>query len=142
VLGLVTGEAAALVAGGIAAYPVTDLVELADRSHRYEAHYTDTLVAPRVREQVLRDRSPLARAARVRRPLLLTHGTDDPVVPFEGTVAFADRARSAGADIELVLFDGEGHGYSDPANQEREYELMAAFLDRVVPAAPASEEHR
>jgi dipeptidyl aminopeptidase/acylaminoacyl peptidase len=71
----------------------------------------------------------------VARPLLLTHGTEDPVVPFEGTVAFAEAARAAGADVELVLFEGEGHGYADPVNQQREYDVMTAFLDRVV--APA-----
>jgi len=135
VLGMVTADApAGLLAGGVATYPVTDLVELADRSHRYEAHYTDSLIAPRAQEDVLRARSLSARAGLVRRPLLLTHGTQDPVVPFEGTVAFADAARSAGADVELMLFDGEGHGYTDPANQQREYELMAAFLARVVGA--------
>ncbi len=35
-----------LVAGGIASYPVSDLADLAVRSHRLEAHYTDTLVGP------------------------------------------------------------------------------------------------
>ncbi len=78
----------------------------------------------------------------VARPLLLTHGTEDPVVPFEGTVAFADAARAAGADVELVLFEGEGHGYADPANQQREYDLMAAFLDRVVAADQGSHRRR
>lgn len=133
VLGLVTGAHAKLVAGGIAAYPVTDLVELAERSHRYEAHYTDTLVAPRAPgDPVLRQRSLTAHAGRVARPLLMLHGTEDPVVPFEGTVEFAGAARSAGADVELHLFDGEGHGFTDPANQRREDEVMAAFLARVT----------
>lgn len=134
VLGVVTGAEAALVAGGVAAYPVTDLVELADRSHRYEAHYTDTLVAPRAPgDAVLHGRSPSRRAAELRRPLLLHHGTEDPVVPFEGTVAFADAARRAGADVELELFEGEGHGFSDPDAQRREDASIRAFLDRVVP---------
>lgn len=132
VLGLLTSEHAELLAGGVAAYPVTDLIELADRSHRFEAHYTDTLVAPRAQEDVLRERSMSGRADRVRRPLLLLHGTDDPVVPVEGTIVFADAARRAGADVELHVFDGEGHGFSDPTNQLREYELITDFLGRVV----------
>lgn len=133
VLGFVTGDASSLVAGGVAAYPVSDLVELAERSHRYEAHYTDTLVAPRAPgDPVLRERSPLRRARHLRRPLLLHHGTEDPVVPFEGTVAFAEAARAAGGDVELELFDGEGHGFSDPDAQRREDASIRAFLDRVV----------
>lgn len=135
VLGMVTGPAAELVAAGVAAYPVTDLVELAERSHRYEAHYTDTLVAPRTPgDPVLHQRSPVRWAGRLARPLLLYHGLEDPVVPFEGTVAFADLARRAGGDVELELFDGEGHGFSDPDAQRREDVLISAFLDRVVPS--------
>ncbi len=35
-----------LVAGGVATYPVSDLQALTEVTHRFEAHYTDTLVAP------------------------------------------------------------------------------------------------
>jgi len=133
VLGLLTRHAD-LVAGGVASYPVTDLIELGKRSHRFEAHYTDTLVAPAAEQEVLRRRSPLADANLVRGPLLLLHGTDDPVVPASSTVEFAEAVRAAGGDVELELFDGEGHGFRDPANQLREYELVAAFLARVCGA--------
>ena len=134
VLGLVTGPASALVAGGVASYPVTDLVELADRSHRYEAHYTDTLVAPRAPgDPVLHERSPIRRAAQLACPLLLLHGMDDPVVPYEGTVAFAAAVRAAGGDVTMELFDGEGHGFSEPDSVRREDAVIRAFLDRVVP---------
>ncbi|MFV0309176.1 MAG: S9 family peptidase [Desertimonas sp.] len=137
VLGLLTGDGAGLVAAGVAAYPVTDLVELAERSHRYEAHYTDTLVAPRrLGDAVLHQRSPRRRAADLRRPLLLHHGTADPVVPCEGTIAFAAAARAAGGDVELELFEGEGHGFRDPDAQRREDASIRAFLDRVVAAEP------
>lgn len=131
VIGLLI-EHPALVAGGMASSPVTDLVDLADRSHRFEAHYTDTLVAPRSDVQALRARSPLSRAASVARPLLLMHGTDDPVVPIESTVEFAGAVRRAGGDVELHVFDGEGHGFRQHDNKRREYELMTAFADRVV----------
>lgn len=143
VLGLLMGDTAELVAAGVAAYPVTDLVELADRSHRFEAHYTDTLVAPRAPgDPVLRERSPLRRAAELRRPLLLHHGTEDVVVPVEGTIAFAAAARAAGADVELELFEGEGHGFADPDAQRREDASLQAFLDRVVPSTGAGRGHR
>ena len=136
VLGLITGPAAALVAGGVASFPVTDLVELADRSHRYEAHYTDTLVAPRAPgDQVLRQRSPIHRAADLACPLLLLHGMEDPVVPYEGTVAFATVVRAAGGDVTLELFDGEGHGFAEPDTVRREDAAIRAFLDRAVPSS-------
>jgi alpha-beta hydrolase superfamily lysophospholipase len=74
-----------LVAGGIASYPVSDLAALADAPHRFEAHYTDTLVGPSRRSgtgERMRALSPIHRAERITGPLLLFHGTDDPVVPI------------------------------------------------------------
>ncbi len=131
VLGLLAGHPE-LVAGGVASYPVTDLVQLGPNSHRFEAHYTDSLVAPASARPLLQERSPLARAHLIRRPLLLLHGTADPVVPASSTVEFAERVRAAGGDVELHLFDDEGHGFRQPANQLREYELVGAFLARVA----------
>ena len=66
-------------------------------------------------------------------PLLVLHGTADPVVPVEGTVAFVEAMQATGADVELHLFEGEGHGFRHPENQLAEYRLIEEFLSRVVP---------
>jgi len=120
------------VAGAVAAYPVTDLAELAAHSHRFEAHYTITLVGPLEQTERYAARSPLTYVDRIDAPLLLLHGTDDPVVPVEGTIELASRLRSAGRDVELHLFDGEGHGFRQPANKLEELRVIGAFLHRVV----------
>jgi dipeptidyl aminopeptidase/acylaminoacyl peptidase len=124
-----------LVAGGVASYPVSDLAALADATHRFEAHYTDTLVG-RPGEPGTNDRfeslSPVNRADRIGSPLLVFHGTDDPVVPVAHSVALLDRVRSGGGDVELVLYEGEGHGFRDPVNQRDEYERTERFLRRFL----------
>jgi dipeptidyl aminopeptidase/acylaminoacyl peptidase len=127
VLGLHRG----LACGGVVLYPVTDLAALAEFSHRFEAHYTDTLVGPPGDERY-RSHSPLAYADRIDVPLLVMHGDADPVVPIESTLAFVDRMRAAGGDVELVVMTGEGHGFRDPANRRADYDLTAAFLRRVA----------
>ncbi len=66
-------------------------------------------------------------------PLLVMHGTDDPAVPVEGTIAFVDALRAAGGDVELHLFEGEGHGFRQPANQLAEYRLITSFLTGTSP---------
>ena len=128
----VLGRHDGLAAGGVVLYPVTDLVVLAEESHRFEAHYTIGLVGPLIDHRLYRERSPLSYADAIRVPLLVMHGDADPVVPFESTVAFADRIRTAGGDVELHLFEGEGHGFRTPANRRADYELTAAFLQRVL----------
>jgi dipeptidyl aminopeptidase/acylaminoacyl peptidase len=59
------------------------------------------------------------------------HGDADPVVPLGSTLAFVEALRTAGGDVELHVFEGEGHGFRDPANRRADYELTAAFLRRV-----------
>ncbi|HYN33125.1 MAG TPA: prolyl oligopeptidase family serine peptidase [Ilumatobacteraceae bacterium] len=122
-----------LVAGGVASYPVSDLVGLADATHRFEAHYNDTLVGMRG-EPGLNDRyrslSPINRAGRIVSPLLVFHGTADAVVPIAHSVTLADRISSSGGDVELVVYDGEGHGFGDPTNQRDEYARTERFLRR------------
>jgi dipeptidyl aminopeptidase/acylaminoacyl peptidase len=122
-----------LVAGAVASYPVSDLAGLADATHRFEAHYTDTLVGmpgePGLQDR-FRSLSPINRADRIRAPLLAFHGADDPVVPLAHSVTLADRIRSGGGDVELVVYEGEGHGIRDPANQRDEYARTEQFLRR------------
>jgi dipeptidyl aminopeptidase/acylaminoacyl peptidase len=126
-----------LVAGGIASYPVSDLKALTEATHRFEAHYTDTLVAPLdgsvESEERFRELSPVSRAEHISPPLLVMHGTDDPVVPFDQSVALVARIREAGGDAELVTYHGEGHGFRDPENVADEYDRTERFLDRLVP---------
>ncbi|HEY7626829.1 MAG TPA: prolyl oligopeptidase family serine peptidase [Ilumatobacteraceae bacterium] len=118
-----------LLAAVIAAYPVTDLIDLGERSHRFERHYTHSLVGPLPdAEGAHTARSPLHLTDRLHVPILLMHGDADPVVPVEQSVAFAERCRDAGVDVELVIYAGEGHGFRQPDNQLDEYRRMEAFL--------------
>jgi dipeptidyl aminopeptidase/acylaminoacyl peptidase len=118
-----------LVAAGIVLYPVADLLDLARTTHRYEAHYTDTLVGPLPGADALyRERSPISAPGRIVDPLLVLHGSEDVVVPAAQSVALAERI----ALVEHHVYEGEGHGWSRPATTEDELERIAAFLLRVL----------
>jgi len=124
-----------LVAGAVASYPVSDLADLAAATHRFEAHYTDTLVgAPGdpATERRMTELSPLHRAERIAGPLLLFHGSDDPVVPITQSDLLVERIRRNGGDVDYVVYDGEGHGFRDPLNQRDEYDRIERFLDSIA----------
>ena len=129
-----------LVAAAVVAYPVADLADLAERSHRFERHYTRTLVGdpppPPAVDTRARDRSPTWWADRIRTPLLVLHGEDDPVVPVGQSRVLVERIRAAGGDVDLVVYPGEGHGFRRREHQLDEYTRIAAFLERHV--APGS----
>lgn len=125
-----------LVAAGVASYPVSDLRALTEATHRFEAHYTDTLVAPNDgspdADAAFARLSPIGRADKITAPLLIFHGTDDPVVPITQSEALVERITEAGGDVEFVAYDGEGHGFRDPDHVADEHARTEAFLDRVT----------
>ena len=125
-----------LVAGGVASYPVSDLKSMTEATHRFEAHYTDTLVAPNdgsaESDAAFERLSPIHRADQINSPLLVFHGTDDAVVPIGQSEALVERIDGTGGDVEFVVFEGEGHGFRRTEHIDAEYERTEAFLDRVI----------
>ena len=73
-------------------------------------------------------------AAEISAPLLILRGDSDPVVPLSSTLDLAERMRSAGGEVELVVYEGEGHGFRDPEHQRDEYRRIGEFLAGVVGA--------
>ncbi len=131
VLGLHDGLAAA----GVALYPVTDLADVAARSHRFEAHYTLSLVGPLDDVGLYRERSPLTFAEHIAVPLLVLHGDADPVVPIEQSLRLVERIRSSDdpthrGTVEFHVMEGEGHGFRAVDNKLAEYRLIGDFLSR------------
>lgn len=122
-------------AAAVVLYPVTDLVDMAERSHRFERHYTDGLVGPLPAAiDRYRRRSPVVHADRLAAtPLLVLHGDLDPVVPLDQSRVLAQRVNAGGGSVELHVYEGEGHGFRQPANQLDEYRRIGAFLARHVP---------
>ena len=121
-----------LAAGGVTLYPVADLAALAAATHRFEAHYTLSLVGPPEHVDVYTSRSPVAHADRISSPLLILHGDQDPVVPLSSSSELAARIREAGGDVELIVLEGEGHGFRDAANQHLEYAVVERFVTELI----------
>jgi dipeptidyl aminopeptidase/acylaminoacyl peptidase len=61
------------------------------------------------------------------------HGADDPVVPVHQSRVLAERIRTAGGDVELHIYPGEGHGFRKREHQLDEYHRTGSFLRRHVP---------
>jgi len=120
-------------AAGVALSAVCDLFDLAERGHRFERHYPVTLVGglPAAAGRY-RARSPVHLAEAVRAPVLLLHGSADEVVPVEQAEAMAGRLRDLGREVELHVYDGEGHGWGRPDVVVDELDRVHAFLRRWV----------
>ena len=73
--------------------------------------------------------SPMRKIGRVRTPLFIAHGGDDPrVPPAESELVYA-ALRGRGHDCVLMRIDHEGHGFVRPENRRRIYEAMVRFIE-------------
>jgi dipeptidyl aminopeptidase/acylaminoacyl peptidase len=75
-------------------------------------------------------RSPLSRAANIRKPLLIAQGANDPWVKQAESEQIVAALREAGIDYEYMLFPDEGHGFAKPENRLRFYAVAERFLAR------------
>lgn len=118
-------------AAGISRYGVADLTALLD-THKFESRYLDSLVGLWPGDRKLYEtRSPINNLEQLRYPILLLQGTDDPVVPLEQSTALAEAALARGIDVELVVFDGESHGFRRADTREQALRAEYEFLIRV-----------
>ncbi len=77
--------------------------------------------------------SPIAHVEALKTSVLLLHGEDDEIVPFEQSLQFAEQAWAAGIDVKLVELEGVGHrNYSDDVNTEILI-YINRFLQRCMP---------
>ncbi len=74
--------------------------------------------------------SPIHRVERIRVPLLVQAGDNDPRVPLHESQQVVERIQNAGGPVEFVHYADEGHIFSKLANRIDSFTQMAAFLDR------------
>ncbi len=80
----------------------------------------------------LREISPIAKIDRIKTPLFVIHGKNDPRVPYTEAEQVVKALRERGAVVEYKLFDDEGHGISKLKNRLELYPLVADFLDKYM----------
>jgi dipeptidyl aminopeptidase/acylaminoacyl peptidase len=120
-------------AAGIDLFGISSIVTL--------ARTTDPLLLPYLeremgslatREALMRERSPLFAATRIRAPLLILQGDNDPRVPLGESRQIAEAVRRNHGIVEVVIYPGEGHGFRKLEDQLDSLRRAAAFLDRYV----------
>ena len=120
------------IGGVVVSFPVVDLDAMFDGDDPFESHDMPRLIGPRSDPSVAR-RSPHLNAAELTGvPILVFHGDRDTSVPLFHSEQLVDAVEAAGGDIELVVMEGEGHGFRDPANIGLEYARTEVFLGAVI----------
>jgi len=83
---------------------------------------------PATEEEFLRSRSPLFYVDRIKIPLLIAQGANDPRVKQSESEQIVAALREKGIDHEYLLFEDEGHGFARPENRLKFYAAAERFL--------------
>jgi dipeptidyl aminopeptidase/acylaminoacyl peptidase len=85
---------------------------------------------PETEADFLMERSPITYVENVRAPLLVIQGANDPRVVKGESDQMVERLRELGREVDYVVFDDEGHGFTKRRNQQRAYRLAADWFER------------
>jgi dipeptidyl aminopeptidase/acylaminoacyl peptidase len=72
--------------------------------------------------------SPANHADKIRAPLLIVQGKNDPRVPFTEAERMRDAVKARGGAVWYVLAKDEGHGFVKKANADYQFAATAMFL--------------
>ncbi|MBI5516247.1 MAG: S9 family peptidase [Deltaproteobacteria bacterium] len=82
--------------------------------------------------EVLDRISPIHRVDRIRAPLFVIHGANDPRVPVTEAEQIVEALRARHQRVEYVRFENEGHGIFRRENRIRAYGELVRFFDEVL----------
>lgn len=80
--------------------------------------------------EFLRSVSPIYKVDRIKAPLLVFQGKNDPRVPYTESEQIVKALRDRNAPVEYTLFEDEGHGFVKLNNRLIVYPKIVDFLER------------
>ena len=108
---------------------LTSLEEAEPNWRRWNKLWIGDQVADR---DTLWDRSPLAHADNIRCPVLVMAGANDPRVRKRESDQIVEQLRARDQDVEYLVFGGEGHGVTSPANMAAATAKIREFLQHYL----------
>ena len=95
-------------------------------------------------QEFLESRSPLFKADKITKPLLIGQGANDPRVKQAESDQIVAAMRKNGKPVEYLLFKDEGHGFTRPENRLKFFAATEQFLAKYLGGrsqAPLPEEN-
>ncbi len=113
---------------GVSLYGIADLESLLKETHKFEKHYTDSLIGPYPEKKSLYyERSPIHFTEKIQSPILLMQGQEDKVVlPIQSEKMF-QALKKRSIPCAYLLFEGEGHGFRKSDTIEKAVEAQLYF---------------
>lgn len=85
---------------------------------------------PEKDKELLREISPVFHADKIKSPLLIAQGANDPRVKKAESDQMVEAMKKRGIDVPYIVKDNEGHGFHNEENRFEFYRAMEQFLGR------------
>jgi dipeptidyl aminopeptidase/acylaminoacyl peptidase len=123
------------IAAGVDVVGISHFVTFLEATESYRrdlrrAEYGDER-DPQVRA-FLESIAPLNNAAKIRAPLFVAQGANDPRVPVSESEQIVKAVRATGRDVWYLLYADEGHGFARKANQDWFTAATIAFWQKYL----------
>ena len=86
---------------------------------------------PKMRE-FLEKIAPMNNIERIKKPMLVIAGKNDPRVPVSESQQIADALKTQGTPVWLIIAKDEGHGYRKKSNQDFQFYTTVEFLQNYL----------
>ena len=90
----------------------------------------DEIGNPETELDMLKAASPVFHADKIRKPLIVIQGANDPRVIKVESDDIVAAVKKNNVPVEYVVFDDEGHGFTKKKNQIAAYGAILSFLDK------------
>lgn len=124
-------------AAGVAIVPFVNwFTEVENEDPQLREYDLATMGDPVKNKDLWEDRSPINAVDRIKAPVLLLAGGNDPRCPQSEAQQVADAIKKKGGAADLKVYENEGHGFARVEDQVDAYTRVGEFLKKYVPAPP------
>ena len=125
---------------GVDLFGISNWIRTIENTPPWWAAFKEALLAeigdPKTDAERLRRISPLFNASKIKAPLMVLQGANDPRVLKVESDEIVEAAKKNGVPTEYIVFADEGHGFVKKENEIRGYTAILAFLDTHLKGLP------
>jgi pimeloyl-ACP methyl ester carboxylesterase len=96
----------------------------------WQTYFHQALGHPEKDKEFLTERSPATHFHKVKAPMLIIQGANDPRVVEAESADVVEQLRKQGVDVEYLVFEDEGHGFGKTVNLIKAYKTIVAFFKK------------
>jgi dipeptidyl aminopeptidase/acylaminoacyl peptidase len=122
-----------LFAAGVDTVGIANFVTFLERTGAYRRKLRESEYGSLEKDKdFLISISPIYKSDRIRAPLFVIHGANDPRVPISEAEQIVEAVKKQGGIVKYMRFEDEGHGLAKRENQIEAYTQVVEFLDQYL----------